>query len=672
MKIGTRLTLLTAITAVLIIGILVGAVTIRARTMLMDGALQEIRMAVSATVRDTERWEEMIIRSARATAGNPAVRRMEEEGHAEAFAGTFAALNDYIYTLYSIDADGDVFIIETGERGSGNRGDRIYFKEAMAGEKVSRQVLMGRSLVPPVPAVAYGFPIFHPDRGNIVSGVLLLASTLAELSQIVLENAPENSNAFIIDQDGNLIAHIDPEKVQGDELVDYSPYPPVQNFFENRNSDMFSYKGSGRSMISLHGSAENGWTVFIEIEEGIITEEAGAFTMIGVILGLAGIVILAVLLSIVTAITLKPIATLTGHAQVLARGDLTGRLPKRDLSRKDEIGTLSRAFNSLAEQLTEIAGRIYRAADSVSTGSHEVNDAAQSLSQGATEQAASTEEVSASMEEMSASIRHNSDNASQTESISKSSAQDAEEGGKAMQETVSAMKSIAEKISIIQEIARNTNLLALNAAIEAARAGEQGKGFAVVATEVRKLAERSQKAAGEIEDLSRHSVAVAEKAGNMFEKMLPEIRKTADLVQEISASSAEQSSGAEQINNALMQLENVVQQNASASEEMAATSELLSGHAEELQRVLRFFRIRGKKESLDQKRISSPPVVSPPKKDELKSKPAKAVESSTAKKSRQPAPDIEPASRESGITLFHGDSQSKEMPDISDDEFEEF
>ena len=670
MKIRTRLTLLTAVTAVLIIGILVGVVTFRARAMLLDGALQEIRMAVSATVRDTQRWEEMIIRSARATAGNMAVRRMEEKGHAEAFAGTFTALKDYIYTLYSIDAKGDVFITETGERGSGSRADRLYFKEAMAGKEVSRQVLMGRSLVPPVPAVAYGFPIFHPDGGNSVSGVLLLASTLAELSRIVLENAPENSNAFIIDQEGNLIAHIDPGKVQGTELVDYSGYPPVRDFFENGDSEAFSYENKGRRIISLHGSAENGWTVFIEIDEGIITAKAGALSRIGLILGLAGTVILAVLLSVVTGTTLKPLGTLTGHARVLARGDLTGRLPKRDLSRKDEIGTLSRAFNTLAGQFTEIAGRIYRAADSVSSGSQEVNDAAQSLSQGSTEQAASTEEVSASMEEMSASIRHNSDNASQTESIAKSSALDAEEGGRAMQETVSAMKSIAEKISIIQEIARNTNLLALNAAIEAARAGEQGKGFAVVATEVRKLAERSQKAAGEIEDLSRHSVAVAEKAGNMFEKIVPEIRKTADLVQEISASSAEQSSGAEQINNALMQLENVVQQNASASEELAATSEVLSGHAEELQQVLSFFRLRGKKEIRDQKRIAPPPAVSPSGKEEPK--PSRAKESNTAKKSSRPVPDFEPVSGESGITLFHGDPQSKEMPDISDDEFEEF
>jgi methyl-accepting chemotaxis protein len=658
MKVRTRLTLLTALIAVVIVGILVSVVTLRARRMLMDGALNEIAMAVSATVRDTERWEEMIVRSAQAAAGNLSVRRMEEQGHAETFAGTFAALNDYIYTLYSIDAEGNVFITETGERGSGSRADRDYFKEAMAGEAVSRQVLMGRSLVPPVPAVAYGFPIFSADNQRTAAGVLLLASTLAELSDIVLINAPDNSNTFIVDQDAHLIAHIDPEKVQGDELVDFSTHPAVQAFSAQGGDDLFSYDKDGRRVISLHGSAENGWTVFIEIEERVITAAAAKFIQIGLFLGVLGIVILALLLSIVTGATLRPVSTLTEHAGILAKGDLTRKLPKKDMARKDEIGSLSRTFNSLSEQLTQIAGRIQKAADSVSSGSQEVNNAAQSLSQGATEQAASTEEVSASMEQMSSSIRHNSDNSSQTERIAKSSASDAEEGGKAVQETVTAMKSIAEKISIIQEIARNTNLLALNAAIEAARAGEQGKGFAVVATEVRKLAERSQKAAGEIEDLSRNSVAVAEQAGKMFEKMVPEIRKTADLVQEISAASAEQSSGADQINDALMQLENVVQQNASASEEMAATADVLSGHAAELQQTVGFFKIGKRRETQVPRRISPPAATEKPQ-------PAKKTQATPS-----PSPVSNPA--ESGITLFKESPEKREIADISDNEFEEF
>jgi methyl-accepting chemotaxis protein len=195
------------------------------------------------------------------------------------------------------------------------------------------------------------------------------------------------------------------------------------------------------------------------------------------------------------------------------------------------------------------------------------------------------------MEEMAANIKQNSDNAQQTEKIAIKSAEDAREGGKAVAETVGAMKEIAGKISIIEEIARQTNLLALNAAIEAARAGEHGKGFAVVASEVRKLAERSQTAAGEINKLSATSVQIAEKAGEMLARIVPDIQKTADLVQEINAASNEQSSGAGQINKAIQQLDQVIQRNASASEEMASTSAELLSQAEQLQSTIAFFRI---------------------------------------------------------------------------------
>jgi methyl-accepting chemotaxis protein len=214
------------------------------------------------------------------------------------------------------------------------------------------------------------------------------------------------------------------------------------------------------------------------------------------------------------------------------------------------------------------------------------------------------------MEEMTSSIRQNSDNSSQTEKIAMKSASDARDGGKAVNETVSAMKEIASKISIIEEIARQTNLLALNAAIEAARAGEHGKGFAVVASEVRKLAERSQTAAGEISTLSTHSVMVAEAAGEMLEKMVPDIQRTSELVQEISASSKEQDTGAEQISKAIQQLDSVIQQNASASEEMASTSEELSGQAEQLKDSISFFRIDS---SMSRTPVTSPRRPSPRK-----------------------------------------------------------
>jgi methyl-accepting chemotaxis protein len=275
-------------------------------------------------------------------------------------------------------------------------------------------------------------------------------------------------------------------------------------------------------------------------------------------------------------------------SETIANGDLSQRL---DIDQKDEVGQLASALNLMVDKLKEVVANVQSAADNVASGSQQLSASSEEMSQGSTEQAAAAEEASSSMEQMAANIRQNADNALQTEKIAVKSAQDAQQGGQAVSETVSAMKQIAEKINIIEEIARQTNLLALNAAIEAARAGEHGKGFAVVAAEVRKLAERSQNAAGEIGELSLRSVEIAEKAGQMLGRMVPDIQRTAELVQEISAASREQDAGAEQVNQAIQQLDQVIQQNASASEEMASTSEELSSQAEQLQNTIAFFKL---------------------------------------------------------------------------------
>ncbi|MCJ8056020.1 methyl-accepting chemotaxis protein [Shinella curvata] len=273
-------------------------------------------------------------------------------------------------------------------------------------------------------------------------------------------------------------------------------------------------------------------------------------------------------------------------ADQIANGDLT--VTPKPLSEKDTLGV---SLQSMVERLRGVVADALSAANNVSSGSQELSASSEQLSQGATEQASSAEEASASMEEMAANIKQNADNAAQTEKIARQSAKDAEASGEAVGRAVGAMRTIAEKISIVQEIARQTDLLALNAAVEAARAGEHGKGFAVVASEVRKLAERSQAAAAEISTLSGQTVSVATEAGDMLTRLVPDIRKTAELISEISAACREQDIGASQINEAIQQLDKVTQQNAGASEEMSGTSEELAAQAEELQTSIAFFRV---------------------------------------------------------------------------------
>lgn len=292
----------------------------------------------------------------------------------------------------------------------------------------------------------------------------------------------------------------------------------------------------------------------------------------------------------VTRSITKPLGEAVDVANQLAAGDLTATI---EVTSKDETGQLLQAMKNMVGKLSSIIGEVRGSADALSSASEEVSATAQSISQATSEQAASVEETSASIEQMSASINQNTDNAKVTDGMASQAAKQAVAGGEAVKGTVSAMKSIAGKIGIIDDIAYQTNLLALNAAIEAARAGEHGKGFAVVAAEVRKLAERSQIAAQEIGELASGSVEKAESAGKLLDEIVPAISKTSDLVQEIAAASTEQSSGVGQINTAMEQLNQITQQNASASEELAATSEEMSGQAMQLQELMAFFKVDG-------------------------------------------------------------------------------
>lgn len=360
----------------------------------------------------------------------------------------------------------------------------------------------------------------------------------------------------------------------------------------------------------------------------------------------------------------SPLRVISTQLEKMAGGDLRIQIK---VTSKDEVGILSQSAKTMVDSLTVIVSDILAAADGLASGSEEVSATAQGMSQGASEQAASLEETSATLEQVTATVEQNAQNARQTETIATKTASDAEEGGKAVRETVEAMKKIAEKVTIIEDIAYKTNLLALNAALEAARAGEYGRGFAVVASEVRQLAERSQESAGDISVMATNSVAVAEKAGRLIGEIIPSIRKTADLVQEIAAASDEQKRGIEQVNTAMRQLDSVSQQNASSAEELASTSEEMSSQAQELAQSMGFFKVDSVSSVDAEARRASTKVRGTGQKVQRTSKPTASTD--TSHDSAEAA--VSAPSTHTGGPVANA-TKPKPVKTMSDDEFERF
>ncbi|NDV18208.1 HAMP domain-containing protein [Pseudodesulfovibrio sp. JC047] len=435
------------------------------------------------------------------------------------------------------------------------------------------------------------------DNGKFI-GIVGIDVGLGAFQQMVDGIHPMGSGyAFILSNQGHCVAHPD-SSVVGKNFTEAFPRElksTILNTLEQGKTfeefvvsplDNTEYLFVFQPVL-LKGTGTP-WSIGIAIPRDTIYADANAFVYLSIFLAIGAIVLVIILVLLIVKNITGTLNKVITFAKRIADGNLMAHL---DINQKDEIGIMASTLTDMGANLRAVVGDVRTVTGNVASGSEELSSTSVSLSQGATEQAASIEEISSSMEEMASNISQNAENSAKTQNLAHGAAVQAEEGGEAVAGAVTAMRKIADKINIIEEIARQTNLLALNAAIEAARAGEHGKGFAVVAAEVRKLAERSGVAAGEISQLAVESVDVADRAGELLSKLVPDIQHTAELVEDITTASHEQNTGAAQINAAIQQLDSVVQQNAAASEEMSSTSTQLSDQAAHLQATVDFFKL---------------------------------------------------------------------------------
>lgn len=411
------------------------------------------------------------------------------------------------------------------------------------------------------------------------------------------------SEAFLSDSDGLIIAHPDESLIMEASIAADEQFPSEirESLGELASGTVtrLNFSADGKEYVLFTDRIrQTGWISYLVVNKADILRPIREQLVSFIIISLLTILFLSLFIIYILTRMLKPIDEAVLLSQSISQGNLTVESDERYMNSKDEFGELTRSLHKMTSSLRSIVGNIRESAENLTINSDQVNASSQQIAEGATEQASSSEEVSASMEEMNSVIMQNADNSQQTEMIASKVSHDAGMNSESMRNAVEAMKEIVEKISIIEEIARQTDLLALNAAIEAARAGEHGKGFAVVASEVRKLAERSKTAANSIMELSSRTMENAGDSSQLLNSLVAEINKTAELVKEISAASHEQKAGASQINQAILELDKIIQVNASSSEELSATSLQLSQSAREMLDVIDFFQVNRDKKAL--------------------------------------------------------------------------
>ena len=595
MKIGQKLTLTGAAIVLVPFAVMGVAATLRAQSGIIKLVGDDLSSLTSSLADFAESKIQGDLRTCMALAASPAVASTlgQVNRGTPAARGSAAALSAQLKALHASKqysaSYSEIFVVAADGRACASAvqdsfgvdvSEREYFKKAMAGEPFISQMLIDKITKDSTFIIAS--PVAGPE-GRPIGALCLTIRTSAitgEMAKFVLGST---GYIWVIDREGLAVLHPDKDIVL---KVNINQVPGMEGVAKSALADetgikSYSYKGASK-YCGYAPVPSIGWKVISTIPEEEFLATARAIRATIVMIGLAAAILALLCLFLLSRSISLPLSQASSHAAVLAGGDLSRAVPPAFLARSDEIGQLAAAFKDLTLGLTTVVGDIQTAARGIAQGSESISESAQAMSQGATEQAASAEEVSSSVEEMAATIKQNADNAAATETIAEKAVKGAETGSEAVSKAAAAMRDIAERTSIISEIARQTNMLALNAAIEAARAGESGKGFAVVASEVRKLAERSQTAAGEITLLSGNTVALAQNAGRIIAGIVPDIRRTSELVREIAAASREQSVGIEQIGKAMIQLDEVIQTNASGSEEMAGMSEEFSGQARQL------------------------------------------------------------------------------------------